>query len=122
MNNIKSSVDGTTKGMRWTARIIGMLNGLVWLSQVPGIMDHSVIPLPIPLQVALLVTPILGVIVAWRWEQIGGAILVVCALLFWSLPPIAESRMPMPSTGDLILLPGLLGGILFLICRSRTKP
>ena len=122
MDNIRTSVDGATKGMRWTARIIGMLNGLVWLSQVPGIMDHSSIPLPIPLQVALLVTPLLGVITAWRWEQIGGAILVACVLLFWTLPPIAEGRIPLLTTGDLILLPGLLAGMLFLICGSRTKP
>jgi hypothetical protein len=122
MNNIETSVDGATKGMRWTARIIGIPNGLVWLSQVPGIMDHSSIPLPISLQVALLVTPLLGVIIAWRWEQIGGAILIVCALLFWTLPQIAEGRVPMLTTGDWILLPGLLAGTLFLICRSRTKP
>jgi hypothetical protein len=122
MNNVKTSVDGATKGMRWTARIIGMLIGLVWASQVPGIMDHSSIPLPIPLQVALLVTPLLGAIIAWRWERIGGAMLVVCALLFWALPPIAEGRVPMPTTGDLILIPGLLAGFLFLICRRRTKP
>ena len=91
---------------------------------VPGTRYHgySSIRLPIPLQVALLVTPLLGVIIAWRWEQIGGALLVACVLLFWTLPPIADGRIPTLTTGDLILFPGLLAGMLFLICRSRTKP
>ncbi len=84
MNNMKTSVDGATKGMRWTARIIGILIGLVWLSQVPGIMDHSSIPLPIPLQVALLVTPLLSVIIAWRWDRSGGQ----C----WSSAPFCSGR------------------------------
>ena len=39
MDNAKTPAYGATVGMRWTARIIGMLNGLLWLSQVPGIMD-----------------------------------------------------------------------------------
>jgi hypothetical protein len=70
------------------------------------------------LQVALLASPLLGVILAWRWEQIGGAILVVCALLFWTLPPIAEGRVPMLTTGDLILLPGTLSSLCDAICAK----
>jgi hypothetical protein len=72
------------------------------------------------LQVALLASPLLGVILAWRWEQIGGAILVVCALLFWTLPPIAEGRVPMLTTGDLILLPGTLSSLCDAICAKTT--
>ena len=86
---MKRPHDRITNNIRWTARIIGLIIGLIWLSQVPGILEFSNIPLPLWVQVALLITPIVGVLIAWRWESIGGVILIIGSLLFATLPNIA---------------------------------
>jgi hypothetical protein len=123
--NMKKPHDRISNNMRWTARIIGLIIGLIWLSQVPGILEFSNIPLPLWIQAALLITPMVGVLIAWRWEAIGGAILIIGAILFVTLPNIAFAaagrEIKFGLSGVLILLPILVAGILFLICWRRSK-
>ena len=112
-----------TKWMRRTARVVGIINGLVWLSQVPGILVYSDIPLPLPIQVGLLIIPMLGVLIAWRWEGIGGWLLIINTIAFAVLPTLAYAgagrNVKLTLTGALLLLPGLIAGILFVMCRRK---
>ena len=114
-----------SNNMRWTARIIGIIIGLIWLSQVPGILKFSNIPLPLWIQAALLITPIVGVLIAWRWEAIGSVIPIIGAILFATLPNIALAAagryIKFGLSGVIILQPIMITGILFLICWRRSK-
>jgi len=125
MKNSNLTGSRMTGWIRWTARVTGLLNGMVWLSQVPGIMVYSNIPIPLPVQVALLITPMAGVIIAWRWEGIGGAVLVTGAIVFCVLPAMAYAAagrgLNLSLTGTLLILPGLIAGVLFLICWKRER-
>ena len=90
----------------WTARVIGIPYALLWLLQIPGILDQSAIALPIWLQVLFLMLPTIGLLIAWRWELAGGVILVLHAL-------IAGFSVPF------VTIPGSLIGAMFLYCGYR---
>ena len=94
------------KFIRWTARVTGIIYALLWLSQIPGILEQSAIDLPIWLQVFFLMLPTIGLLIAWRWELAGGVILVLHALM-------AGISVPF------ITIPGTIIGAMFLYCGYR---
>jgi len=70
---------------------------------------------------------VLLLVVAWRWEAVGGALLVLISVLIAVAYPILFRRLP-ARTIILVLLtmagPPLLAGILFLVhwWSGRLKP
>jgi hypothetical protein len=98
------------KIVRWTARVVGILYALLWLSQIPGILENSAIDLPIWLQVLFLAVPTIGLVIAWRRELAGGAILIAQAVFAGIAVPF-------------VMIPGTLLGGMFLYCgwRARTS-
>jgi hypothetical protein len=130
MANTKHTADRETKWIRWIARGIGLLNGLLWLFQVLGISPENrcqyLESIPFWIEVGLLITPMLGVIIAWRWEGIGGVVLVISAIAALTAPTIAYAvagrGLKFVSCAPVLfsVMPGL-PGFLFLICWSRTK-
>ena len=95
---------------RWTARIIGTLVFLLITAITIGESDGFPNPWKQPpaVRVEFLAMAImwLGLILAWRWEGVGGAMILGGFSLFW----IAEGRLPPLS---LAFTPLLLAGLLY---------
>ncbi len=102
--------------VRWVARILGILYALMWLSQVPGILQYSSIPLPIPVQVVLMVSPAVLLPVGpgggRRW---GGLVHILSIVAIYILVASVKPAFRFgPAT--IVRIPGLLAGALFIIC------
>jgi hypothetical protein len=139
MSNVNGVGDRATKWIRWIARIWGtliiaialvVLIGYAWSWVTGGEADpHAVEDYPpienLPPLFALLSA--LGLVVAWRWEGLGGAITVAFSLA--ALPvllihwPIAHDfpRYLMAPYGTWMMI--AVPGILYLMCwwRSRSR-
>ena len=116
--------DGSTTAMRWTARILALLAvGLFVLFAVE--LGSKVFPTlswgpqGIPLMVALVVA-LAGVVVAWRWELVGGIMTVAGVAAIMALV-CTGSGTDMLFCAFLFTLPLLVAGALYLGCCWRTR-
>jgi membrane protease YdiL (CAAX protease family) len=117
--------NGWTTTMRWAARLIGLaaaglfvaflvvsgsfvLSGMDWAS-----------PQGLPLVLALVVA-VAGVLVAWRWELVGGLMAMVGSVAIMGLV-CAGSGTDMLYCAFLFTLPLLLAGALYLGCCARQR-
>jgi hypothetical protein len=117
--------NGWTGIMRWTARILALVAiGLFVLFMVEsGAATISQLsftnPQGIPVLLSLLLA-LVGVIVAWRWELVGGILTIVGALGIIGLVCLGSGT-------DMLLCslfftgPLLIAGILYLACCYRTR-
>ena len=112
--------------LRWTARIVG---GLVLITVV-SIAIGECYPNPLTLKTgelvssALMLAMILGIPVAWRWELVGGGMLVTGYVAFLAVESIARGKCAFFSFTffDLFLLLGLLNlSVWWLAKRSRVS-
>jgi peptidoglycan/LPS O-acetylase OafA/YrhL len=118
--------DGLTKGLRWSARVVGLFAiGLFLLFLVesgariiPALSWSS--PRGMPLLIAMIVAA-LGVLVAWRWELVGGAMAVVGAVAIFFLV-YAGGGAHLFRAALILIVPLVVPGILFLVCHLRTRP
>jgi hypothetical protein len=137
MPSVNDVGDRATKWIRWIARIWGtlivaialvVLIGYAWSCVTGGEADpHAAEDYPpienLPPLFALLSA--LGLIVAWRWEGLGGAITVVFSLA--ALPvllvhwPIAHDfpRYLVAPYGTWMMI--AVPGILYLMCWWRSR-
>lgn len=125
MTAVRGSDDGLTTGMRWGARILGLLaSGLfVFFLVCAGVGVCRMLSWGslrgMPLFVVLTVAAV-GVLIAWRWETVGGAMAVVGAVALGVLVYFGSGRKVF-STALMISLPFFVAGVLFLACRWRTR-
>ena len=116
---------GLTKAMRNSARGVGLLasglfllfladSGLSLLSTLSWTNARGM-----PLFLALTVA-VAGVLIAWRWETVGGALAVIGALAVVQLVYLGAELAMVPAAGMLVL-PPLVAGILYLTCGWRTR-
>ena len=124
MSNVQQKRDGSTTAMRWTARILALLAvGLFVLFAVE--LGSKVFPTlswgpqGIPLMVALVVA-LAGVVVAWRWELVGGIMTVAGVAAIMALV-CTGSGTDMLFCAFLFTLPLLVAGALYLGCCYRTR-
>ncbi len=124
MSKVQKKGDGSTTAMRWTARILALLAvGLFVLFAVE--LGSRVFPTlswgpqGIPLMVALAVA-LAGVLVAWRWELVGGIMTVAGVAGIISLV-CAGSGPDMLFCAFLFTLPLLVAGALYIGCCYRTR-
>ncbi len=118
--------DLLTKGLRWSARVVGLLaNGLFVLFLVES--GARIIPMlswssprGLPLLVAMVVAAA-GVLIAWRWELVGGALAVVGAVAIVILIYLGAGTILFRAT-MVFILPLIVPGILFLVCYRRSWP
>jgi hypothetical protein len=105
----------TTTILRWTARVLGSLL-LVLIAAfaigegVPNPLHGSIAE---NLLTAAFLTMILGQIVAWKWEGIGG-LLIVASFTFFA---IVNHGIPI----NVVFGPWLLTGLLYLACWALTR-
>lgn len=125
MAKVQKCDSGWTMAMRWAARILALIAvGLSAYSVVefgaqvlPSLAWTS--PQGIPLLIALLLA-LAGVVIAWRWELIGGLIAVGCSAAIIALV-CAGSGSDMFLCAVFFTLPLLLAGALYLGCCWRTR-
>ncbi len=124
MSKVQQTGDGSTTAMRWTARILALLAvGLFVFFAIelgarvfPTLSwDPQGIPLLIVVGVALA-----GVVVAWRWELVGGIMTVAGVAGIMALVCLG-SGPDMLFCAFLFTLPLLVAGALYLGCCWRTR-
>lgn len=116
---------GWTTAMRWVARILALITvGLFVYFLVefgtkvfPSLAWTS--PQGLPLLIALVLA-LVGVVIAWRWELVGGMIAVGCSAAIIALV-CAGSGTDMFLCALYFTLPLLLAGVLYLACCLRTR-
>jgi hypothetical protein len=111
--------------MRWAARLLGLVAvGLFVLFAVEGgptalaSLSWSS-PQGMPLLLALLVA-LAGVLIAWRWELIGGVMALGGAVAIVALA-CAGSDFALFRCALLFITPFLLAGALYLGCCWRKR-
>jgi len=119
MNNLTTKASGSARVLRWSARILSIISiGLVLLFVFgEGLnlfhltLHELVLFLFFPLGVCL------GMIVAWRWEGLGGGITVGSLATFYLAHRLFSPSFPRGFGFVVMALPGFL----FLLCWLWTK-
>ena len=131
-----SSRDRVTRRIRWIARIWSLpimagallvLVGYAWSWVTTGVADPYAVedyPLIEALPPIFMFLSILGLGIAWRWERLGGMIvmvfqLVVLVLLFMTSPLTHD--FPRLAVPYLLWVIVTIPGVLFLVCGWRSK-
>ena len=114
-----------TTAMRWAARVLALIAvGLfVYFAVEFGAKVFPALAWTNPQGIPLLIAVVLalaGVVIAWRWELIGGMIAVACSAAIIALV-CAGSGFDMALCAFYFTLPLLLAGALYLICCWRTR-
>ena len=122
MANTNRAGDRATKWTRWVARGIGLLAGAFWLISLIAelISAHTAPSWEGEIPAGLVITTVLGVLVAWRREGIGGTIVVIgaIALATFSCVTARFNKVWIMLITD---GPFLVANILFLMCSRRAK-
>ena len=125
MSTVKNGTNGWTSVMRWTARILALVAGglfAFFAIEFGGRVFPSLSltnPQGIPLLLGLLVA-ILGALIAWRWELVGGIMAMAGAVIVMALICVG-SGLDMLFCAFLFSLPMLVAGALYLGCCWRTR-
>ncbi|MGD8397383.1 MAG: hypothetical protein PVG11_00865 [Anaerolineae bacterium] len=120
-----SETNGWTLVMRWLARILALVvMGLfTWfiIDLGPSVLESTswLSAQGIPLLIGV-VAGVAGVILAWRWELVGGIMAVGGSVLTMILV-CAGSGTDMLMCAFFFSLPILLAGTLYLACCYRTR-
>ncbi len=95
---------------RWTARLLGtaILVLIVAFAIGEGLPNPLAQPLAVNLLFAAMLTMMVGLVLAWKWEGIGG-LLILGGLAFFA---IVNHGVPL----NIIFVPWLLTGLLYLGC------
>lgn len=129
MVNNKKNIDKTTKIIHWTARILGSISGAFWVLALTlsTIMESKLGVEPTPeaklegiILGCLVAVVVIGVIIAWFREGIGGLIVVIGGIVLSIFAYITAGHnkvLAMASSG----IPFLIAGILFLIYWRKTR-
>jgi len=117
--------------LRWAGRILGLAVAVFWLwwgvgsAFYEGFTWLSLLAHSLPGLLILIAT-----LVAWRWERIGGSLLVgvavlVTGFLLWAISR-GGYRRPAFQMGIMVWLtmsfPPLLAGLLLLLSSRRARP
>jgi hypothetical protein len=105
--------------LRWIARIWSIASVTFVLAFIIG---EGLTPIQItPIEwVQLLLFPagvVLGLIVAWRWEGLGGSLTLISFVTFYALHYVVSGDLPGGPYFALVAAPGLL----FLWCWALSR-
>jgi hypothetical protein len=110
--------------MRWSARVVGLLACGLFLqfiiesgAKLPALSWGSLQGMPLLLA---LVTAVAGVLVAWRWEAIGGAMALVGSMAVVVMVYL-ESGPTLIVAAVILTLPLVVAGAVYLGCCWRTR-
>lgn len=110
-------------GVRWMARVLAaLLVGLVLVMFIGLTLDDGFHPLKLkgvePILMIFFWTAVIGMVVAWRWQAIGGALSLGGMILFFAVEAVVRGGPPRGLILYLMLVPGLLFWLSALIRRS----
>lgn len=95
-------------GVRWIARILGLLIvGLVVIIMIGEGINPTKLSGGEMVMSAAFLTALTGMVVLWRWEGIGGALVIGGMLAFYALNFAASGRLPGGWVFPLCYLPGI---------------
>jgi hypothetical protein len=110
-------------GLRWIARVLSvLLIGLILVIFVGEGFNPFNLKGIEPLQMVLFFTTCIGMVVAWRWELIGGSLSVAAMALFLAVEFGVTSRLPNGLTFYLMLVPGVLFLLSAFLRRRFSEP
>jgi len=121
MAEVSNTEDKATKRIRWTARVLGSLAAAYSLLMGVGygITEPGPLTGESAMMAMLITTSVVGVIVAWWREGVGGTILVVDAIAYGIFAYFAAGR----NKGFAVSItagPWLLIGSLFIASWRRS--
>jgi hypothetical protein len=118
MSKTIRAIEGSTVVARWAGRLLGLgIVGLVVLFLIgTGGFNPMNLGLPEALEMVFLFTTCAGLLLAWRWEWMGGALAIAGVLLFQLVEFVTNGRLfnlwlfgAMLLAGALMLLSQVLG-------------
>lgn len=124
MNTIRFTLERYNAVLRWMARASSILFSSEFLIIVFLALTNEDKPRGMAVPVlALLALTIAGCFAAWRWERVGGLVVVLCAIglgIAAYLASLAFGLGPSLLPALIYSAPFLLVGILFLACGQAA--
>jgi hypothetical protein len=124
MAKVRKAQDGWATTMRWVARILALVATALFVyfliesgARIVSSMDWG--PQGFPLLIGLAVA-VIGLLLAWRWELLGGVMAVLGGIATMALVCVG-SGPDMLFCALLFALPILVAGVLYLGCCWRTR-
>jgi hypothetical protein len=126
MNDSKAKPSTANLAIRWIARIWSIASvGFVLLIVVGELVyPHAPPPSAFRDLVGLFFFPFgtcVGMILAWRWEGVGGGIAVGSILAFYALLRVIDGRFPRGPYFALVAAPGVLFLLSWALAGARKK-
>lgn len=109
---------------RWTARLLGTLLALMMIAIMIGERYNPFTMEPGDALQTLLVPVggVAGVLLAWRWERLGGGLALGCVATWLAIQTARGGGFPRGGFAYALLLPGLLFLLSALLRRPRSTP
>jgi hypothetical protein len=109
MRSFHSSPSGLEVGLRWVARLLGAaLVGLVLVIYIGAGFNPLNLKAVEAVQKTFFLTACIGLLIAWRWPFVGGAISTGGMLFFFAVEFALTGGFPKGLVFSLMLLAGLL--------------
>lgn len=110
--------------LRWIARVWSVVSVGFVLCILVGelVYPHAAPPSSVREMVGLLLFPLgvcVGLVLAWRWEAVGGAIALGSLALFYLVLFLSDGRFPRGPYFALVAAPGLLFLVAWAIGTRR---
>jgi hypothetical protein len=126
MVNTQTNLGKAVYLTRWTARLLSFTTSSIFLLITFLAVTNEDRPQPPAIPVlALLVLTILACLIAWRWEKVGGGLVVIGAISLGIVAYSAASAFGLGAFAFLISLiyslPFLAVGVLFLLIGQVAK-
>ena len=126
MNNKLHPIAKSGPSIRWMTRMLSILISCIFLLILFLAVTNEDKPQGMAIPVlALLVLAIAGSFAAWRWEKIGGLVVIISALCLGVAAFSASLNYGLGSMGFLPTLiyglPFLVVGCLFWVCGTGAK-
>jgi hypothetical protein len=126
MNDSKAKPSTANLAIRWIARIWSIASvGFILLIAVGELLyPHAPPPSSFRDLVGLFFFPFgtcVGMILAWRWEGVGGGVTVVSLLAFYTLLRVIDGWFPRGPYFALVAMPGALFLLLWALALARKR-
>jgi hypothetical protein len=127
MNNSQQTEDTAIRLARWSARVSGLLTtGFFLFIIILVVINEDKPPAQAVPTLVLLVVAIMAAFMAWRWERIGGMVLVMSSLGLGISVHMSSAAFGLGPVGLLMglliySLPPLITGILYLLSGQRSQ-
>ena len=123
---VNTHLDKTVYFTRWTARLSSFTTSSVFLLiTFLAVTNEDRPPSPAIPVLALLALTILACLVAWRWEKVGGGLVVMGAIGLGIVAYSAASAFGLGAfailTSLIYSLPFLMVGVLFLLIGEMVR-